>query len=110
MCLCVRRNVPFFTSCCCTLLLFQDVKKSRLAYMAAKMLACANPLELLCIAIDGADQSAFATPYFCQETKDSVKGWKMRMKLIGALVSGRMCMFYTLGSNWESGEPSATGP
>ncbi|CAM9584489.1 unnamed protein product [Ectocarpus fasciculatus] len=82
---------------------YEDVKKSRLAYMAAKMLACANPLELLCIAIDGADQSAFATPYFCQETKDSVKGWKMRMKLIGALVSGRMCMFYTLGSNWESG-------
>lgn len=72
------------------------MKRSRLAYMAAKMLACANPQELLCIAIDGADQSAFATPYFCQETKDSVKGWKMRMKLIGALVSGRMCMFFRL--------------
>lgn len=70
----------------------------------AKMLACTNPLALLCIAIDGADQSAFATPYFCQETKDSVKGWKMKMKLIGALVSGRMCMFYTLGTNWESGQ------
>lgn len=72
--------------------------------MAAKMLACTDPLVLLCIAIDGADQSAFATPYFCQETKDSVRGWKLRMKLIGALVSGRMCMFYTLGSNWESGK------
>ena len=72
--------------------------------MAAKMLACTDPMMLLCIAIDGADQSAFATPYFCQETKESVRGWKLKMKLIGALVSGRMCMFYTLGSNWESGK------
>lgn len=72
--------------------------------MNAKVIACSNPGLLLCIAIDGADQSAFATPYFCQETKETVKGWKLRMKLIGALVSGRMCMFYTLGSNWESGQ------
>lgn len=72
--------------------------------MAAKVLACTDPSELLCIAIDGADQSAFATPYFCQETKESVRGWKQRMKLIGALVSGRMMMFFTLGSNWESGK------
>lgn len=71
--------------------------------MTAKMLACTDPLALLCIAIDGADQSAFATPYFCQESKETVKGWKLKMKLIGALVSGRMCMFFTLGSNWESG-------
>lgn len=71
--------------------------------MMAKMVACATPHQLLCIAIDGADQSAFATPFFCQETKDTVRGWKMRLKLIGALVSGRMCMFYTLGTNWESG-------
>lgn len=72
--------------------------------MGAKAFACSNPSLLLCIAIDGADQSAFATPYFCQETKESVRGWKLRMKLIGALVSGRMCMFFTLGSNWESGK------
>lgn len=71
--------------------------------MAAKLRACTDPLMWLCMAIDGADQSAFATPYFCQETKDTVKGWKLRMKLLGCLVSGRMCMFYTLGSNWESG-------
>lgn len=72
--------------------------------MAAKMLACTEPSMLLCIAIDGADQSALAIPYFCQETKESVTGWEIRMKLIGALVSGRMCVFYTLGSNWESGK------
>ncbi|CAN0214085.1 unnamed protein product, partial [Pylaiella littoralis] len=60
---------------------YEDVKASRRAYMTAKMLACTDPLALLCIAIDGADQSAFATPYFCQESKETVKGWKLKMKL-----------------------------
>eukprot|EP00752_Nemacystus_decipiens_P012131 g10755.t1 len=61
--------------------------------MAAKALACAEPLMILCIAIDGADQSAFATPYFCQETKESVRGWKLKMKLIGALVENKNRFF-----------------
>lgn len=39
-----------------------------------------------------------------QETKDTCKGWKLRMKLIGALVTGRLCHFFTIGSNWESGK------
>lgn len=104
--------IPNNTICCVSLpfprtfaspVIGQDVKRSRAAYMMAKMIACTSPLVLLCIAIDGADQSAYSTPYFCQETKDTVKGWKPRLKLIGALVSGHMCMFYTLGSNWESG-------
>lgn len=85
-------------------LFLQDVKRSRRAYMGAKMQACTEPSTLLCIAIDGADQSAFSTPFFCQETKESVRGWKMRLKLLGALVSGRMCMFFTLAANWESGK------
>lgn len=38
-----------------------------------------------------------------QETKNTCKGWKLRMKLIGALVTGRLCNFFTIGSNWESG-------
>lgn len=76
--------------------------------MAAKMRAITNPEDLLTIAIDGSDQSSYAMPYFLQETKETVKGWKMRMKLIGALVTGRMCMFYTIGSNWESGKCRTT--
>lgn len=45
-----------------------------------------------------------------QETKDTAKGWKMRLKLIGALVNGRLCHFFTIGSNWESGELSSSRP
>lgn len=72
-------------------------------YLQAKERARDEPQSLLCIAIDGSDQSSYAAPYFRQETKDTSKGWKMRMKLIGALGTGRMCMFYTILSNWESG-------
>lgn len=45
--------------------------------MAAKERAKANPDKLLCIAIDGSDQSSYATPYVRQETKDTSKGWKV---------------------------------
>lgn len=44
----------------------QDVTLSRGVYMAAKLLAMERPNELLCIAIDGSDQSSYSVPYFKQ--------------------------------------------
>ena len=166
---------------------FQDVARCRNIYMRAKLFALERPNELLCIAIDGSDQSSYAYPYFkqvhtvfrvvrffltlptsliqavtprgalcgfglerqllfssvigrqylvaqsflrgcsnptsidspdiqyvenseharlsvvSQKTKDKCKGWKVRLKLIRALCSGRLCRFFTIGSNWESG-------
>ncbi|CAN0386362.1 unnamed protein product [Pylaiella littoralis] len=81
----------------------EDVKRSRKAYMAAKEQAKTNPDSILVMAVDGADQQLFALPYFRQLTKDTARGWKMRTKLIGALVTGEMMMFFTLASNWETG-------
>ena len=72
--------------------------------MNAKARAMANPDEILAIVIDGSDQSSYATPYFSQVTKEGCKGWRMRLKLIGALVTGRLLQFFTLASNWESGK------
>ena len=46
--------------------------------MAANERARLYPDELLCVAIDGSDQSSYATPYFRQDSKESCKGWKMR--------------------------------
>ena len=71
--------------------------------MNAKARAMANPDEILAIVIDGSDQSSYATPYFSQVTRESCKGWRLRLKLIGALVTGRLLQFFTLASNWESG-------
>lgn len=82
----------------------QDVRLSRQVYMNAKARAVANPNEILVIAIDGSDQSSYATPYFSQVTKESCKGWRMRLKLIGSLVTGRLLQFFTLASNWEFGK------
>eukprot|EP00752_Nemacystus_decipiens_P017096 g15312.t1 len=82
---------------------YKDVDRSRGVYMQAKLLAITTPSAILVIAIDGSDQSSYSVPYFKQETKNTCKGWKMRMKLIGALVTGRLCHFFTIGSNWESG-------
>lgn len=55
--------------------------------MAAKEQAKTVPDSILTIAIDGADLQRFAIPFFRQLTKDTAKGWKMRTKLIGMLVS-----------------------
>ncbi|CAM9506744.1 unnamed protein product, partial [Ascophyllum nodosum] len=71
--------------------------------MDRKQVAVATPHKLLCVAIDGSDQSSYALPFFPQETKDSARGWKVRLKLIGALVAGRSCHFFTLANNWETG-------
>ena len=87
-----------------TLLVAQDVRKSRDVYMTAKKRAVNEPGEILVIAIDGSDQSSYATPYFSQSTKDTEKGWKLRWKLIGALVTNRLMNVCIIGSNWECGE------
>jgi len=76
---------------------------SRLIYLKAKKVAVEDPASPLVIAIDGSDQSSYGIPYFCQETKTTAKGFKMRMKLIGALVTGRLMHFCTLLNNWECG-------
>ena len=45
---------------------YQDVARCRNIYMRAKLIALERPNELLCIAIDGSDQSSYAYPYFKQ--------------------------------------------
>ena len=72
---CATKTWPFALL---SLLLVQDVQKSRQIDMQAKAFALENPDKLLVIAIDGSDQSSYATPYFSQATKDSCKGWKKR--------------------------------
>ena len=82
----------------------QDVRRSRGVYMSAKDRARRCPDDILVIAIDGSDQSSYGTPYFAQKTKNSSKGHKMKWKLIGALASGRLMHFFTIGANWEAGK------
>ena len=82
----------------------QDVRKSRDVYMTAKKRAMNEPGEILVIAIDGSDQSSYATPYFSQSMKDTEKGWKLRWKLIDALVTNRLMHFFTIGRNCQCGE------
>lgn len=46
-----------------------------------------DPSKLLVIVIDGSDRSSYTTTYFSQVTKGTYRGWRMRLKLIGALVT-----------------------
>ena len=85
-------------------LVHQDVRLSRGVYMSAKFRARTNPGEILVVAIDGSDQSSYGIPYFTQSDKGTVRGWKLRLKLVGALVSGRLMQFFTIAKNWETGE------
>ena len=85
-------------------LVHQDVRLSRGVYMSAKFWARTNPEEVSVVAIDGSDQSSYGIPYFTQSDKGTVRGWKLRLKLVGALVSGRLMHFFTIANNWETGE------
>ena len=71
--------------------------------MTAKKRAVNEPGEILVITIDGSDQS-YATPYFSQSTKNTEKGWKLRWKLIGALVTNRLMNVFIIARNWECSE------
>ena len=82
----------------------QDVRVSRQVHVNAKARAVANPNKSLVIAIHGSDQSFCATPYVSQVTKETCKEWRMRLKLIGALVTGRLLQSFVLASNCESGK------
>ena len=82
----------------------QEARKSRDVHMTTKKRATNEPGEILVIAIDGSDQSSYATPYFSQSTKDTEKGSKLTWKLIGALVTNRLMHVFIIGSNWECGE------
>lgn len=105
-----KNRFSFLTPCPSNLPVFnmmpicsQDVKLQRRAYMAAEAQAKSDPGSILVMAIDGAGLQRFAYPFFRQLTKEAAKGWRIRTKLIGALVTGWMMQFYTVASNWETG-------
>ena len=72
--------------------------------MCVKARAISHPEEILVITIDGSDHPSYATPCFSQVTMDSCSGWRMRLKLVGALVTGRLLHYFTFGGNWDSGK------
>ena len=69
-----------------------------------------SPNEYLSIIYDGADQSANGMPHFKEKDKNTAKGIKQRIHLLGALVEGGTsfkgdpsCYLYTMSDKWEHG-------
>ena len=68
--------------------------------MAAKFRARTNPGEIVVVVIDY--QSSYGFPYFAQSDNGTVWGWKLRLELVRALVSGTRMQFFTIANNRES--------
>ena len=60
------------------------IARERQEYFRKQVLADRHPQKYLSVAIDGADQSAFCLPHFCNGIKDS-RGHGMKVHLIGLL-------------------------
>ena len=77
----------------------QDITGSRGFHMDRKQVAVATPHKLLCVAIDGSDQSSYALPFFPQVGVSvsatvsfvALSGSFMPMRLLKAMYF-RMCV------------------
>ena len=84
------------------------IKQERTYYESKKAAARGNSNAYLSMVIDGADQSAYGMPHFCEITKTSSHAHKQRYHLIGVIVHGNPnCSYmYTCTDRWEHGSNS----
>ena len=81
----------------------QYVKELKNGYYGRRAMAKLDPANSLSIIIDGSDNGEYGFPYFYVKTKETSKGFKMKTKLIGALVHGRQLNVFTLPWNTFTG-------
>ena len=85
----------------------QYVKKERECYYEKRLKAKTNPNEYMSIIIDGSDMASYGLPYFYRQTKETVVGYKMLMKLIGVIVHGIGVFVFLVHKNWAA-DPNLT--
>ena len=59
------------------------------------------------IIIDGSDMACYGFPYFSKKSKESTKGYKIPMKLVGVIVHGIQTFVYLIHKHWPS-DPNLT--
>jgi hypothetical protein len=82
--------------------LFQ-VRQEKVCYYMHRSKARQRPLTYLSMIIDGADQSKYDLPYFCERSHASDDAIRLKMHLYGVLVHGRRAYAFTCPDHEEQG-------
>ena len=79
------------------------VRRERGAYYLRRQDAHKHPDKYFSLIIDAADQSAFASPHFCNHKKQDDGHWRIAQSLMGALVHGVQAFGFTFQQNIKHG-------
>jgi hypothetical protein len=59
--------------------------------------------DSLSMIVDGADMARYSIPYFCVNDKQSSEGWKIPLRLYGAILHGEFSAAYLYPANLPGG-------
>jgi hypothetical protein len=59
--------------------------------------------DTLSMIVDGADMARYSIPYFCVNDKQSSEGWKIPLRLYGAILHGEFAAAYLYPANLPGG-------
>ena len=76
--------------------------KERDCYAIKKLEAKENNSNKLSIIIDGSDFMRYGLPHFANPTKETSKGYKMQLKLMGVIIHGIKCKVFLIHKHWPS--------
>ena len=83
------------------------INSERQSYYERRGLAKHYGSQYTSIIIDGSDMACFGLPYFTRQTKQTVVGYKMLMKLVGVIVHGVGSYVFLVHKNWAA-DPNLT--
>ena len=83
------------------------IKMEKYSYYTKRYMATTYPNKCVSIIIDGSDMANYGLPFFYLKTKETIKGYKMQIKLIGVIVHGVGSFAFLVHKNWPS-DPNLT--
>jgi general stress protein 26 len=89
-----------------TLQHLQEVSREKLCYYTHRTKARLSPKTFMSIIIDGADQSKYDLPFWCESSHASSEAKRLKMHLYGVLVHGRRSYVFVSPDHEEQGQNS----
>jgi general stress protein 26 len=84
----------------------QEIKREKLCYYTHRSKARLNPQTYMSMIIDGADQSKYDLPFWCESSHASDETKRLKMHLYGVLVHGRRSYVFVSPDHEEQGQNS----
>ena len=83
------------------------IKKEKYAYYTKRYMSTTYPDKYVSLILDGSDMANYGLPFFYLKTKETTKGYKMQIKLIGVIVHGIGAYAFLVHKHWTS-DPNLT--